>query len=124
MAVEEGSDRRMHVAAESQALFRAVNERLEDLNHAFELVVPSGEFVCECANHGCIENVTLTVPEYEAVRQHGARFFVAPSDEHVWPDVERVVERHESYWVVEKIDAAGRLAERVNPRTRSLPVKT
>src|ERR1051325_9149204 len=112
MAVEEGSDRRMHVAAKNQALFREVNERLEDLNHAFEEVLPSGEFVCECAHQGCIQHVTLTVPDYEAVRQHGARFLVAPSDEHVWPDVARIIERNETYWVVEKIDDAGQLAKR------------
>jgi hypothetical protein len=35
----------------------------------------------------------MTSCEHEAVRQDGARFFVAPSDEHAWPDIERARSR-------------------------------
>jgi hypothetical protein len=45
----------------------------------------------------------MTTGEYEVVRRGGARFFVAPSDEHVWPDVERVIECRDGYWIVEKM---------------------
>ena len=38
--------------------------------------------------------------DYEAIRKDEDRFFVAPSNEHVWPDVERVIERHNDYWIV------------------------
>jgi hypothetical protein len=34
----------------------------------------------------------------------------------VLPDVERVVERHDTYWVVEKIGRAGEVSERLDER--------
>jgi hypothetical protein len=37
------------------------------------------------------------------VRENPTHFAVVTSDEHVIPDVERVVERHARYWVVEKV---------------------
>ena len=102
---------------ENEALFRDVNERVRELNEAYPFTVPT-TFVCECANTGCFERVDLTPAEYEAVRRHPARFLVFPDDSHVAPpDVERVAERHDSYWVVEKIGLAGRIAEDRDTRT-------
>ena len=37
--------------------------------------------------------VEMTIAEYEAVRAEATHFFVAPSDEHVSPDIEYVVRR-------------------------------
>ena len=45
-------------------------------------------------------------------------FAVVPDERHVFADVERVVERHDRYWVVEKSGAAARSvssATRVRP---------
>jgi hypothetical protein len=56
----------------------------------------------------------------ERFRLSGAmekRFFVKPDVAHLVPEVEDVVERHERYWVVEKIGVAGELAERQDPRS-------
>ena len=102
--------------AKNEVLFRQVNERIEALNEGFGIVLPIGEWVCECANTECTRLIELTVAEYEAVRGSGTCFAVFPDDEHVWPDVERVVERNDRYWVVEKIGESAEIAERSDPR--------
>jgi hypothetical protein len=63
----------------------------------------------------------MTGNEYEYVRGNGARFLVAPSSEHVWPDAERVIERHANYWVVEKIALGARIARQQDPRSDTPP---
>ncbi|MBD0330873.1 MAG: hypothetical protein ICV64_12315 [Thermoleophilia bacterium] len=97
----------------NEALFREVNQRIRELNEAFE-TSGAGEltdFVCECSLEGCREYVRLTLAEYEEVRTSAARFLVAPG--HQWtPESEREVGRHERYWVVEKLGAAREVAER------------
>jgi hypothetical protein len=108
-------------AAKNQALYREVNERVKELNQAFDSLYPVGEWVCECANPGCVETIELTQEEYEAVRAggEGTRFFVKPDEAHVVPEAEDVVERHERYWVVQKFGIAGELVQRSDPRTTS-----
>ena len=97
-------------AARNQALYRAVNERISEINEAFDSMFASlGDWVCECADPACSEPLQLTHEEYEATRTTPTHFVVSPSDAHVFPDVENVVERHERYWVVEKIGVAAEL---------------
>lgn len=103
-------------AARNQALYRQVNERVKELNEALDAALPLGEWICECANVECFERIELTHEEYESVRRDGTTFVVAPSDEHVFPDAETVTERHERYWVVEKVGVAAELAQRRDPR--------
>jgi hypothetical protein len=57
-------------------------------------------FVCECGNADCIGALMVTVDEYETAHSTPDRFIVKP--EHVYPDVEHVLEHHDHYWVVEK----------------------
>ena len=109
-------------AAENQSLFREVNERVKDLNVRFSFVTKVGDWICECANDTCFEHLALSADEYEAIRRDGASFVVATSDEHVWPDVERVTERNTRYWVVEMNDRASELAKRANPRPHEGPL--
>jgi hypothetical protein len=104
-------------AAQNQTLFRDINERVRELNEDFRLVLPIGEWICECASETCTELIEMTADGYEAIRSDGARFFVAPGDEHVWPDVEKVTERYERYWVVEKTGHAGSVARSHDPRS-------
>jgi len=104
-------------AAMNQTLFRDVNEHVKDLNEGFSIVYPVGEWICECANDTCTERVEMSAAEYEKIRSEGTRFFVAPSDEHVWHDVELVTERNDRYWIVEKVGQAGELARVGDPRT-------
>ena len=44
----------------------------------------------------------MTPEEYEELRSNATHFAVAPAEMHVVPEVERVVEERERYWVVEK----------------------
>lgn len=107
------------VAAKNESLLREVNERVEEMSA--KLGTPAGvDFVCECADTSCTERVTLGSVEYEDLRRHATWFAVAPSDEHVFPNVERVVAKHKRYWVVEKSGEAARVATRLNPRTRNV----
>jgi hypothetical protein len=104
-------DLRQLRAAKNQALFRSVNARLLDLNQTFERLTDRSVFVCECADLECADGIDMTLQDYERVRANPRRFIVAPSAEHVVPEVERVVERHDNYFVVEKIGVGARVAE-------------
>jgi hypothetical protein len=108
---------RQERAAKNQSLFREVNERVKDVNDRFHVFTALTDWVCECANDTCTERIEMRGTEYEHIRSKGERFFVAPADEHVWPDVERVVERYDGYWVVEKIELGATLAKQVDPRS-------
>jgi hypothetical protein len=105
--------------AKNEALFREVNERIQEIDERLD-GAPSDtgalyEFICECADEACFERVQLLRPEYEQVRRVGTHFVVAPG--HARADIERVVEHHERYHVVEKISAnAARVAAETNPR--------
>jgi hypothetical protein len=103
-------------AATNQTLFREINERVKELHQGFSLVLPLGEWICECADDTCTDKVAMSANEYEAIRNDGARFFVAPSDEHVWYDIERVTVRTANYWVVEKVGRSGAMAREADPR--------
>jgi hypothetical protein len=85
--------------AENEAAFRALNERISEWPEHQGASASSITFACECGDH-CLEQVRLTRAEYEAVRADPARFTVVPG--HEKPDVERVVEQHAGYFVVQK----------------------
>jgi hypothetical protein len=102
-------------AARNEALFRRVNERLEDVNEAFQSVSGRAEFVCECANMECTERIELPFSSYEAVRRVPTQFLVKP--EHLMVDEEQVVERHPNYLVVKKVGHAAERARQIDPRS-------
>jgi hypothetical protein len=102
--------------ARTQSIFRDVNERVRRINEAFSVVVPLGEWVCECADQDCSVRVTMTHADYDAIRAVPTRFVVGAGDEHVFPEIEDVIARHEHYWVVEKLGEAAKVATSVDPR--------
>jgi hypothetical protein len=118
---DSANDRAEH-AAGAQSLFREINERVRALNESFSQLLDLGDWICECANESCVERIELSSTAYEQIRQNGARFFVAPSDEHVWPDIENVIERKARYWVIEKVGKAGELARQADPREQDDPL--
>jgi hypothetical protein len=105
--------------AQNQSRFRDYNERIEPHNRVHTWTEPPmPDWVCECAFVECVLPVRLTIAEYEAIRAYPTRFLVAPSDEHVVPEVERVIERDERYWVVEKLGQAAETSEALDERAR------
>src|ERR1700674_3386979 len=90
-------------AARNQSLFREINERVKQLNEGFSMVLPVGEWICECADDTCVERIDLSAEEYEAVRNDGTHFLVAPGDEHVFLEVELGTERNDGHWGGERV---------------------
>jgi len=72
-------------------------------------------FICECAKPECMELVRLTMNEYEDVRQHPRRFFVAHG--HAAPAIAVgaafIVGDTAQYTLVEKTGIAGEIAEQL-----------
>jgi hypothetical protein len=100
--------------ARNEALFREVNERIEDVQAGFPAQGRT-DFLCECGNDDCTQPISLTLAEYEQVRQNPKHFVVVPG--HDVADVEHVVERTDRYAVVEKIQGApAKVALQRDPR--------
>ena len=107
--------------ARNETVFREVNERIEELMREggpFDLSAPKRDLLdvlCECGNPDCTEPVSLTISEYERVRQEPTQFLVAPG--HVIPDIEEVVTTGPGYQVVRKLAGEGVLARTTDPRS-------
>jgi hypothetical protein len=99
--------------AQTESLFRSVNERIAENAERFE--ADSTEFVCECADANCTHRLDATLDEYEEVRADGATFMLAPG--HADADIERVVKVRRGFHVVEKVQKTVRATvQRLNPR--------
>jgi hypothetical protein len=101
---------------ENEALFREVNERLEERKRDDLAWQAPSEWICECAEETCTERIVMSALEYEQLRSEPTHFAVIPNEEHVSPNVERIVKKRDHYWVVEKIGEAGEIAEETDPR--------
>ena len=108
-------DPRQERLARNEALFRDVNERVREIaalhgddDHVYE-------FYCECSNADCTFQLRATLAEYEAVRAHGDRVLIAP--DHSMPEIERVVDLKDGWWVVEKQGEPAELVEELDPRS-------
>ena len=97
--------------ARNEAVFREVNERIEELTRESEWLA----LVCECGNPQCNEPLNLTVIEYERVRQEPTDFLVAPG--HIIPEIETVVDSTERFDVVRKLAGEGAFARETDPRS-------
>jgi hypothetical protein len=100
--------------AQTEALFRNVNERIAESAERFS--ADSAEFVCECSDQTCTERVEATLDEYEQVRDDPTHFLLRPGHEDT--RVERVLERRgDRHAVVEKFNRIiVRTVRRLNPR--------
>jgi formate-nitrite transporter family protein len=96
-------------AARNEALFREVNENIARLEERHGTTVTEPVYICECANAGCAEQLAIDFETYRRVREEPRFFFVRPGHED--PQLERVVERHRDYLIVEKTGEAGEVAE-------------
>lgn len=96
-------------AARNEALFREVNENIASLEERHGTTATATVYICECANAGCADQLALDAATYRRVREEPRLFFVRPGHED--PQLERVVERHSDYLIVEKTGEAGKVAE-------------
>jgi hypothetical protein len=115
MDVVSARDERL---AGNEALFREVNERVAEVATEFVEVETRGEeinFACECGRATCAQPITMTLAEYEAIRAESTHFAVVP--QHEQPEIEVVIERHPTYFVVEKREPdAKEVARETDPR--------
>lgn len=99
----------------NEAVFREVNERINDLAETFDLKSEPLDLVCECGDAKCVQRITMTRREYEELRSDAHRFAVHPG--HEIPDVEDIVARRKGYDIVAKLEGiAERVAEETDPR--------
>ena len=99
----------------NEAVFREVNERIENVAETFRLDRQPLDLVCECGDASCAQRISMTRADYEHVRSESHQFAVYPG--HEAPDVESVVERRSGYDIVRKDKGLPELiAERTDPR--------
>jgi len=102
------SEREKRLAA-NEALFREMNERVEERVEAAAGPDATLEILCECADPGCTERIALTAAEYEAAHADPAQFTIVPG--HAAIDVEEVVARNDRFEIVRKRGYAADVAE-------------
>jgi hypothetical protein len=91
------------------------NEWIQEANDKFGADSPMDEYRCECSDRQCVDVVSLTRSEYEAVRADGMRFIIAVDHEN--PELDRLVAVHERYSVVAKLPGEpARIALDSDPR--------
>jgi hypothetical protein len=109
-------DDRERRIGENEALYRAVNERIEELNRAFGELTETMSVVCECGDAACAEQIEIAIPEYEDVRAEPTHFVVLPG--HEIADVEDVIAHRDGYDVVRKRESGpAEVARESDPRS-------
>jgi hypothetical protein len=91
---------------EARTLFRAVNERVREVNLTSGTTGRLADFVCECRDAECTERLTFSIEDFDAVRGVPDRFVVHPG--HVAPGLERPVDVRETYVIVERAGTQNR----------------
>jgi hypothetical protein len=100
----------------NEAVFRQVNERIQELADTFGLSDEKLDLICECGNASCGSRIEMDHRDYEALRSDSATFAVVRGHEIL--DVEEIVSRHKTYDVVRKRAGDAReVAEQTDPRT-------
>jgi hypothetical protein len=112
LSSDERDERRKERLARNEALFREVNERVEEISerHGLETI----DFICECGNADCTMAISLTAPEYEEVRADPVLFAILPG--HAIPEVEDVVAEGDRFHVVRKHAEEQKIARATDPR--------
>jgi hypothetical protein len=124
-AVDAARDERR---ARNEALFREVNERIEELSSEWpdesEQVGSLGierraRWVARnrlrVRQGDCTELIEVTREQYEAVRSDPRRFLVISGHEHT--ESARVLERNSGFAVIEKLEHAAEIAVEHDPRS-------
>jgi hypothetical protein len=113
MSTDERNERRKEQIARNEALFREVNERVQEVSEDRATLMT--DFVCECGDTGCTQSIQLRDEEYEHVRSDPLLFAIVPGHEIL--DVEEVVAENQRFYVVRKHVAEAELARDTDPRS-------
>jgi len=92
--------------ADNERRFRVFNEAVREAGRQLQA---APRFSCECGDEGCTLPVNITAEDYQRVRSVDRWFVVLPEHERL--DVERVVERHDAYLIVQKIGEGAEIVQ-------------
>ena len=112
--VEQTDTDQAERAANTEATFRDANEEIEDKRRELGLERERTPVLCECADERCTVVLRLTAEEYEHARSNPRWFLLAPG--HLFLQG-HVSEELDGYWIVEKEDISGEIAEERDPRS-------
>ena len=111
MAMDE-RERRLGM---NEAVFREVNERVEEIHQTLGTDAETLQIICECGAVSCTERISVPVADYERVRGNPLHFLLQVGHED--PLVERTIENHGTYIIVEKEGTdVEEVAEATDPR--------
>jgi hypothetical protein len=102
-------------AARNEEIFRGINERIEEGAERHDVSAPL-RFHCECGQRFCLETIEIHPDEYDRIAGERFHFVVFPG--HEQPQIERVVEQHPEFVVIEKIGEAREQIDRDHPQER------
>jgi hypothetical protein len=109
-------DERLRKIGINEAVFREVNERIEELARSFGLGDQELDLVCECGDASCTQQIRMIGDEYEAMRKDSTLFAVHPG--HEMPEAEDVVATHDGYDIVRKhAGEPAEIAKSTDPRS-------
>jgi hypothetical protein len=100
--------------AKNETLFRGVNEKVREVRGDTVGAESLIQFICECGRGDCVEQVQLTLVEYEHVRSEPEYFLLKPGHELL--DIEFVTERNDRFLVVRKQEEEAQIARETDPR--------
>lgn len=109
----ESTARTVAELAVRQNVLREANERINRLSWTQARGEKIG-YLCECSRVDCAETIALDADAYDAVRASPLRFLLLPGHDQL--AVERVIERHGDYLVVENVGEAAEIARIADPR--------
>jgi hypothetical protein len=111
MAMDE-RERRLGM---NEAVFREVNERVEEIHQTLGTETETLDIICECGALTCTERISVPIAEYERARGNSTHFLLQVGHED--PTVERMIENHETWILVEKEGTdVEEIAEATDPR--------
>jgi hypothetical protein len=96
----------------NDARFRSANEDIAKAAEKYDVDHDPIPFLCECSDVSCRKVVRMPLASYEEVRADGRTFINAPGHE----DAAHEIAERDGYEIVRKIDHAGEVAERLDPR--------
>ena len=99
----------------NEAVFREVNERVEEIHQTLGTDTGLLDIICECGALTCTERISVPIAEYERARSDATHFLLQVGHED--PTVERMIENHETWILVEKEGTdVEEVAEATDPR--------